>query len=70
MVACSDGHRVVETSPELFGQSVLSGIRGQHARLAAHQAPIAATVDAREEMVLVVDDEGLRVEARGEIAHD
>lgn len=70
MVASFDVERVVEALPGFLHLELVCGWCGWRERIGLDKVPIASFVHARDVMVLIVDDERLRIEAIREPVHD
>lgn len=70
MVASFDVERVVEALPGFLHFELICGWCGWRERIGLDKVPIASFVHARDVVVLIVDDERLRIEAIREPIHD
>ena len=70
MVASFDIERVVETLPGFLHLEFICGWCGWRERISLDKVPIASFVHARDVVVLIVDDERLRIETIREPIHD
>ena len=70
MVASFDVERVVEALPGFLHLELVCGWCGWRERIGLDKVPIASFVHARDVVVLIVDDERLRIEAIREPVHD
>lgn len=62
MVASLNIERVVETLPGFLYFELICGWCGWRERIGLDKVPIASFVHARDAVVLIVDDERLRIE--------
>lgn len=70
MVASFDIERVVEAFPCFLHLEFICGWCGWRERIGLDKVPIASFVHTRDTVVLIVDDERLRIEAIRESIHD